>query len=771
MMPILPRQFVSLTLLLMLVFLPALQARDQSELLDQASRLLQQYQHSEQHTAAADRLNKEGLQLISQLETCESQTEHDIARLIDIRTIEQLNAQELSQGDPQTSGESTQHHAGEQVVDQQLNQLTRQLVECRLKASQISQARAQLVEQQRSRWLDQLSQQQNLWSIGEQADHTYWGLAELFNAGWLWYGLVLLMMLSHDLLLRRQLSAGNVSFGQQQMLVSAEWAVRMVSTLGGPLALALLGSYLYQGLELALLWVMLLALLARDLTLRLSDLTRQEPFSDSLASRLLSATSGLLLLAFSGHDVWFYGQQVLQQVNHNGLGFVLVMLVLAILLIWTSRQFRRGFASRGMRWLMLLEIVLGVLVVLLLVFSYARAAQYVMTLALGLQLVIWVASAISGWRIATLKKAIERRRQTDKQSAFTFPFWVTLSTNLVLWLGALAFLSWLARISDDLWQNISFVYSEGFELGSVRIVPNNILIALLLVTVLVLLLSRVKSGVENRWFNNSGLGKASREVMSMVVWYCGLFIVIIMGLGVAGFDVSNLALIAGALSVGIGFGLQNIVSNFVSGLILLFERPVKNGDWVEVGDTVGLIEKVKIRATRIRTFDNAEILVPNSELLSHHVTNWTLSNSIGRITMKVGVAYGSDVQKVYDILDGIAKSHQQILQEAPYKHKVLFREFGDSSLNFELRVMIKDIKQILDVHSELNFAIERSLREAGITIPFPQRDVHLIKADSVKSDENDAAQEPADAQASTSNDRSGSAVEDLVKADQDSKPD
>ena len=146
------------------------------------------------------------------------------------------------------------------------------------------------------------------------------------------------------------------------------------------------------------------------------------------------------------------------------------------------------------------------------------------------------------------------------------------------------------------------------------------------------------------------------------------------------------------------------------------------------------MEKVKIRATRIRTFDNAEILVPNSELLSRHVTNWTLSNSIGRITLKIGVAYGSDVNSVRDILHKIASSHKQVMKRDPYKHKVLFRQFGDSSLNFELRVMIKDIKMILDVETDLNFAINKALREAGITIPFPQRDLHIIDSSVIRLD-------------------------------------
>jgi len=757
---------VACCVLMSFVLLPAVKAEGAQDLLDEASQLLSQYQQEVPTGAEADRLNVAGLRLIGQLETCESDTEQAIARLLDIRTIEQLDAIELNQGQDEQADGGSQQHAGTQVVDQQLNQLTRQLVECRLKASQISQARTALVEQQRGRWLEQLIKQQDLWQSVPGAAAVYWGLTDFFTADVLWYLWLLLIVGAQDVLWRRQLQRAKLHTDSDASHRWLDWLKQSGLSLMLPLVLTFTAGLLFQAVHWKLVWLLLLALLARDVLLRFRQVTFKERQQNQSCSGWLLASSSMLVAVFATHEVWFYSQQAPELGPHNGRGFAVLMAMISILLIFTSRWLSRRLTGRGFRWLLWLIMLLAVAVLLLLLFSYARAAQYVLTLALGLKLVVWVATAVSGVRIAALRRAIGQRRQQDQSANLTFPFWITMAINLLLWLAALSWLSWLARVSDDLWQNIRFLYSEGFELGSVRIVPNNILVAVLLVTVLVLLLSRIKSGVENRWFNNSGLGKGSREVMSMVVWYCGLFIVIIIGLGVAGFDVTNLALIAGALSVGIGFGLQNIVSNFVSGLILLFERPVKNGDWVEVGDTVGLIEKVKIRATRIRTFDNAEILVPNSELLSHHVTNWTLSNSIGRITMKVGVAYGSDVQKVYDILDGIAKSHEQILQQAPYKHKVLFREFGDSSLDFELRVMIKDIKQILDVHSELNFAIERSLREAGITIPFPQRDVHLIEpASSAKDDQaEDNAQHDPEA---TRNQRSGSEVEDLVEADQD----
>jgi small-conductance mechanosensitive channel len=146
-----------------------------------------------------------------------------------------------------------------------------------------------------------------------------------------------------------------------------------------------------------------------------------------------------------------------------------------------------------------------------------------------------------------------------------------------------------------------------------------------------------------------------------------------------------------------------------------------------------------MRATNIKTFDNSEVLVPNSELLSHHVTNWNLSNSIGRIIIKVGVAYGSDTEQVKEVLLKVAKNHNQVVNRSNYKPQVHFRSFGDSSLNFELRVMIYNIKNLYQVESDLNFAVDKAFREAGITIPFPQRDLHVIEplqVDQNKDQEN-----------------------------------
>lgn len=224
--------------------------------------------------------------------------------------------------------------------------------------------------------------------------------------------------------------------------------------------------------------------------------------------------------------------------------------------------------------------------------------------------------------------------------------------------------------------------------------------------------------------------RGAKEAMVTITGYSMVAIAFLVGLGVSGFDFGSLAIIAGALSVGIGFGLQNVVNNFISGLILLFERPVKTGDWIVVGGTEGYVKRIRIRATQIQTFDSADVIVPNSELIASQVTNWMLHDPHGRARIPVSVAYGSDTQKVKTILESVAKEHPSVVTDATTsKPRVLFRGFGDSSLDFELRCYIQNIDERLQVVSDLNFAIDAAFRKNNIEMPFPQRDIHIRSGD------------------------------------------
>ncbi|MCB1737994.1 MAG: mechanosensitive ion channel family protein, partial [Gammaproteobacteria bacterium] len=294
------------------------------------------------------------------------------------------------------------------------------------------------------------------------------------------------------------------------------------------------------------------------------------------------------------------------------------------------------------------------------------------------------------------------------------------------------------RITDAETATAKSVLSSGFDLGGLRIVPLQLFQALLIFLALWWLARWLRSQMAERWLVKTKLDSGARQSIVMLTSYTLIGAAVLLGLSVAGLEFQNLAIIAGALSVGIGFGLQNIVNNFVSGLILLFERPVKPGDWVVVGGTEGYVRKVSIRSTLIQTFDRADVLVPNSELISNQVTNWMLNDTMGRVIVPVGVAYGTETRKVRDILNKIAREHPLVLTSdarvsAP---KVMFMAFGESSLDFELRVFIRDVDYRLSVRSDLLFAIDDAFRKEGIEIPFPQRVVHMPTPARPESDES-----------------------------------
>ncbi len=214
-----------------------------------------------------------------------------------------------------------------------------------------------------------------------------------------------------------------------------------------------------------------------------------------------------------------------------------------------------------------------------------------------------------------------------------------------------------------------------------------------------------------------------RNSIRTVAGYAGIGAAALIGISAAGFDLSNLALIAGALSLGIGFGLQNIVNNFVSGLILLVERPFKVGDWVEAGNVTGIVRKISVRATEIETFNRQSVILPNSEFINNAVSNWTLRNHLGRIDIPVGVAYGTDPKKVIDLLMEIAAADPDVVERPePF---VFFKGFGDSSLDFELRAHLGDIFSSPVAQNRIRLRIVEVFAENGIEIPFPQRDVHI----------------------------------------------
>jgi small-conductance mechanosensitive channel len=233
--------------------------------------------------------------------------------------------------------------------------------------------------------------------------------------------------------------------------------------------------------------------------------------------------------------------------------------------------------------------------------------------------------------------------------------------------------------------------------------------------------------LDARVLQPAGISGGLRDSIRIGVGYVGIVIAALAAFSYAGFSLSNLAIIAGAFSVGIGFGLQSVVNNFVSGLILLAERPIKVGDLVVVGGEEGYVRKISVRSTEVETFDRARVLIPNSYFITEKVKNWTLRDNIRRVVVPVGVAYGSDPRKVKAILLKLAQDNPNIMS-APAP-SVDFEDFGADSLNFKLYAFVYDLDKAGSTTTDLRIAILDAFKEAGIAIPFRQTDVTLRDID------------------------------------------
>ena len=506
------------------------------------------------------------------------------------------------------------------------------------------------------------------------------------------------------------------------------------------LATPTIDGFLPQAL-LVISWAILLAALVCETLVPQDSAQRIIPATDTVARRVafllwvlvaVWLTDKLLVLkdlvVFTPFQVAVFRSAVFA-----ALCGLLITSVLWV--IQSGPQVRRAALTGWQGWLYSFVGILAGAILLAMLLGYEALAHFIGTHAVSTAGVLWImyllhlgaesissASVLSGQAI---DDDLEEEEDMGAPSLLTMRIIASLFLDIAILAIGITVLLLLWRfdwIEVKGWIQAAFF---GFQFGPIRISLESVLVALGVFALGLALTRFVQRWVAGRVFAGRKSASGLHESVRIGIGYLGFVLAALAGISYLGVDFSNLAIIAGALSVGIGFGLQSIFNNFVSGLILLAERPIKIGDYIQVGNQEGTVKKISVRSTEIETIHRQSVIIPNATLITDPVSNWMHLDKSCRLDIPVGVDYGTDTELLRSTLLDVAKAHRGVLKQPP--PVVHFAGFGESSLDFQLRVFLRDVRSRIGWSSELRFAILAALRDAGISIPFPQRDIHVME--------------------------------------------
>ena len=414
------------------------------------------------------------------------------------------------------------------------------------------------------------------------------------------------------------------------------------------------------------------------------------------------------------------------------LGMLVLLAVLVPNPVWSSRGDGAGDgdncetrpAALAPR-LRVLAALLAVAVVALSLLRFHNLGLYIaeMTLAAtGIAGLLLLLRGI-GHELVTLVAShpadgLVRLRRTLLPTEADIRIFLWFATGLVDLALLVLGLALLLPISGIAWTELmawGSLFMRGVKIGEVTLSPADIASAAVLVIGIMAATRFLQRNLDDKVLEHLPIDRGVRHSIRTGIGYVGALAAIVGGVGTLGLSLSNLALIAGALSVGIGFGLQAIVSNFVAGLILLVERPIKVGDWIVIGEFEGVVKRISVRATEVQTFQYASVIIPNSELISKAVKNWTYKDKFGRIDIPVGVAYECDTDRVREILVACARAEPRVSPQPP--PRVELRAFATGYLALELRCFVSEVNSYISIATDLRLAILKAFREAGIEMP------------------------------------------------------